>query len=236
MNMEKVQPVKPANVDPLAVEILSGLEQFPSARHMVLGGHFALKHYCDFRPTHDVDAWWSSESTEQDRAEVRAAVDSILAQICGRHRLQSHRRRFGDTESWELLRDGVKIFSLQIAARTFQLFPYLSSPWPPLRIETLAENAASKMNALVQRGAPRDFVDVRQLVVSALATPAECWGLWQRKNPDIALEDAQAEVVRHLHEIELRRPLATMNDPAERERARVTRAWVRKDFLGLPNS
>jgi hypothetical protein len=70
--MATVHPVKPADVDPLAAEILSGLEKFPCARHVVLGGHFALKHYCDFRSTHDMDAWWSGESTESDRAEEQA--------------------------------------------------------------------------------------------------------------------------------------------------------------------
>src|SRR5881392_2069143 len=116
--MEQRPPAKPAMLDPLAVELLCGLEGFASARHIVLGGYFALKHYCDYRPTHDVDAWWSSESTAQDRIEVRGAIDSVLREILRRRNLQVNRRRFGDTESWELLKDGAKIFSFQIASRT----------------------------------------------------------------------------------------------------------------------
>ena len=80
--------------------------------------------------------------------------------------LTAKRRRFGDTESWELLRDGTKIFSFQIASRTLRLEPSVPSPWPPLLIETFVDNVASKMNALVQRGATRDFTDTRQLVTA----------------------------------------------------------------------
>ena len=65
--MKQPQPIKPTRLDPLAVELLTGLGAFPSARHIVLGGYFALKHYCDYRATHDVDAWWSEESTGENR-------------------------------------------------------------------------------------------------------------------------------------------------------------------------
>lgn len=87
------------------------------------------------------------------------------------------------------------------------------------------------MNALVQRGAPRDFVDVHQLVTAGLVTPEECWALWQRKNPDLKLDEARVEVARRLHELELRRPIETIGDLGERERASATRAWFRKTFL-----
>jgi hypothetical protein len=87
------------------------------------------------------------------------------------------------------------------------------------------------MNALVQRGAPRDFTDIRQLVTTGHLTPTQCWDLWKRKNPDLNSDDAQAEVGRHLHEIELRRPLDTLTDPAQREQARQTRDWFRTVFL-----
>lgn len=229
--MQTRQPVKPAQVDPFAAELLLGLGQYPCAQHIVLGGYFALKHYCDYRLTHDVDAWWSEESTERDRDDVRQALKSVISQICQQHQLQWNQRRFGDTESWELIRAGVKLFSFQIAARTIRLEPYLISPWPPLRIESLADNVGSKMNALVQRGAPRDFIDIRQLVISELASPHECWGLWSRKNPDLRLEQARAEAARHLQELELRRPLETIPDPNQRERARETRLWFRDAFL-----
>jgi hypothetical protein len=43
-----------------------------------------------------------------------------------------------------------------------------------------------------------------------------------RQNPDLNPADARAEVGRHLHELELRRPLDTMTDPAQREQAQET--------------
>jgi hypothetical protein len=86
------------------------------------------------------------------------------------------------------------------------------------------------LDILVQRGAPRDFTDIRQLVTAGHLTPAECWHLWERKNPDLNPADARAEVARHLHELELRRPLDTLTDLDQREQARQTRAWFRAVF------
>lgn len=229
-------PERPSNLDPLAEALLAGLQSCPAGHHVVLGGYFALKHYCDYRVTHDVDAWWSEESLAADRETVRAALRGGIESLANQHKLTVNCRRFGDTESWELLREGNKVFSFQIAQRTLQLEPYVTSPWPPIRIESLADNVASKMNALVQRGAPRDFTDVYQLVQSGRLTAAECWDLWRRKNPDLKLDDARAEVARRLSEIELRRPLDTLGDPSQRERAARTRTWFRTVFLPSPAS
>ena len=229
--MRRMDPVKPTEVDLLAVDLLIGLEKFSAARHIVLGGYFALKHYCDYRATHDVGAWWSRDAGEAERQAVRVALQSVLAGVAHRRGLALNRRQFGDTEFWEFKQGGTKIFSFQIASRTLQLEAYLPSPWPPLQIEGLSDNVASKMNALVQRGAPRDFVDVRQLTMRGLATAIECWDLWQRKNPDLKLADAQAEAARHLQALELRRPLDSIAEPAEHRRAAETRDWFRTHFL-----
>lgn len=229
--MEDREPKRPVQLDPLAVELLTRLAPFSCTRHIVLGGYFALKHYCDYRVTHDVDAWWSAESTDAERSEVRQVLESVLNEIAQHHGLHLQQRRFGDTESWELMRQGVKIFSFQIAARTVQLEPYLQSPWPPLMIESLTDNVGSKMNALVLRGAPRDFVDIRQLIAAGIISAGECWATWQRKNPDLLLEHGQAEVARHLHELELRRPLKSIADTKEQKRAQEIRTWFREIFL-----
>lgn len=232
--MKEKQPTKPAEVDPLAAELLTGLSQFSCSVHIVFGGYFALKHYCDYRLTHDVDAWWSEESGESDRNAVRQALEWVFTRISQNHGLLRKQRRFGETESWELIRVGVKAFSFQIAARTIFLEPRLASPWPPMQIESLADNLGSKMNALVQRGAPRDFVDIRQVVASGLAMPHECWALWERKNPDLQVSEAWAEAARHLQELEIRRPLETISDTDERDRARDTRLWFREVFFESP--
>jgi hypothetical protein len=229
--MRQPSPERPSIIDPLAEALLTRLQSFPAARHIVLGGYFALKHYCDYRVTHDVDAWWAEESREADREQARAALKAVFESLASERGLIVNRRRFGDTESWEWLRAEAKIFSFQIASRTLRLDPSVPSPWPPLLIETFADNVASKMNALVHRGAPRDFTDIRQLVITGHLTPVECWDLWKRKNPDLNPADAQAEVARHLHEIELRRPLDSLTDPAQREQARQTRSWFKAEFL-----
>jgi hypothetical protein len=52
--------------------------------------------------------------------------------------------------------------------------------------------------------------------------------------PDLDSIDARLEVGRHLHELELRRPLETLIDLAQREQARQTRAWFRAVFLRSP--
>lgn len=229
--MQNPSPQRPRQLDPLALELLEGLAGHAAARAFVLGGYFALKHYWDYRPTHDVDAWWDSAASTPEREAARAALRQVLSDIAGRRGLTVAGRRFGDTESWALNQAGKTLFTFQISTRTVQLEPYQPSPWPPLQIETLADNVGSKMNALVQRGAPRDFLDVKALVTAGLVTPAECWALWERKNPDLTLGAAHLEVGRHLEALELRRPLSSIPDASERERAQATRGWFRAQFL-----
>jgi len=229
--MQSILPTKPRHLDPLAVELLEGIATCPSASSIVLGGYFALKHYHDYRVSHDVDAWWSESANEQQREETRRAVHAVLTESAARRGLSLCVRRFGDTEAWELRGGGSTVFSFQISARTLQLEPPLPSPWLPLQIETLADNLGAKMNALAQRGAPRDFLDIYELVRAGLVTAADCWGLWQRKNPDLTLLAARAEVRRHLEALEKRRPLTGILDAGERDRAAQVRAWFRDFFL-----
>ena len=70
-------------------------------------------------------------------------------------------------------------FSFQIALRSVELEPTLISPWALILIEMLSDNVGAKMNALVDRGAPRDFTDIRKIVSAGLVTTARCWELWQ---------------------------------------------------------
>ena len=53
-----MNPQRPTTLPLLAEAILAALSDEPLAGEIVLGGGVALKHYDDFRPTQDIDAWW----------------------------------------------------------------------------------------------------------------------------------------------------------------------------------
>ena len=209
---------------------------------MVLGGHFALKCYLDYRPTHDLDGWWSRGLSSSQRSDARSVIRTVAADVAREQGLAIVERSWGDTEALDFQRSTPDrpqtVFSIQIAERTVELEPPITSPWPPIPIETLRDNLASKMNALVARGAPRDFRDVYQVVHAGLATVTECWELWQVKNEGLQLNLAKAQVVKHLESIALRRPLDQL---AERERAaaQLLRRWVLEELvsgLDLPGA
>jgi len=219
---------KPCNVDPLAESILAELVDRREAGEIVLGGYVALQHYTDYRTTHDLDAWWRTKSSPATERVIRAAMQKIAAG----QGYELRERRFGETSSFELRRDGKKRFSFQIAVRAVELEPPVASAWPPILIETLPDNIGGKMNALVERGAARDFLDVKHIVTSGLATPAQCWALWQRKNPAEEVPAGRSKVLFQLAALGLRRPLDSIADPRDRDVARATRQWFRREFLG----
>ncbi len=64
-----------------------------------------------------------------------------------------------------------------------EIDPPIRSPWGRFPMETLEDNVASKMMALVSRGAPRDFVDVKAVVDAGLVTAKRCWQLGEAKGP-----------------------------------------------------
>ena len=78
----------------------------------------------------------------------------------------------------------------------------MPSPWSPILLETLHDNIGAKMNALVERGAARDFLDIAHLAAAKLTTPAECWNLWSRKNPGGSVDHAKSRVAFHLMTME----------------------------------
>jgi len=222
-----LQPRKPAVLPPYAEEILAKLSAYPEAKEVVLGGYLALKHYLDYRRTNDIDAWWRGARSPAAEAAIRA----VMAEVAERHRLQVAERAFGDVASFEFLTGGQKVFSFQIAPRSRYLHEPVLSPWPPLLLETFEDNIASKMNALVNRGAPRDFLDIRRAVEDGLLAVEDCWGLWQRRNPEDTMTSGQEKVLFHLAALETRRPLESIEDPEERQRALQTRSWFRARFL-----
>lgn len=224
---EVVYPRKPAVLPAYAEEILAKLREYPESKEIVLGGHLALKHYLDYRQTHDIDAWWR----EARSTAAEAAIRAVMAEVAQRHALHLAERSFGEVTSFEFLSAGRKVFSFQIAPRSLYLCEPVLSPWPPLLLESFQDNIAAKMNALVNRGAPRDFLDIQRAVEEGLLTVEDCWTLWQRRNPEETITSGHEKVLFHLAALETRRPLVQIQDPAERERVSQTRSWFRERFL-----
>jgi Nucleotidyl transferase AbiEii toxin, Type IV TA system len=232
--LRSVSPTAPIDLDPLAAEILARLSRNRESQFVILGGQFALKCYFNYRPTHDIDGWWWQGISTEQRDLARSAIQEAAAEVAADHGLSIRRRSWGDTEAFDLQRpdsDGARtVFSVQIAERTVELDSPVVSPWPPIRIETLRDNLGSKMNALVARGAPRDFRDVYEVVQADLATVSELWDLWQAKNPGTNGKLARAQVVKHLESIAMRRPLNRLPEH-ERQWAETLRRWVRTDLV-----
>lgn len=221
---------KPQGLDPLVERVLAALSAHPEAGEIVLGGYLVLQHYADYRRSHDVHAWWRTRASVAAQSAIRSAMQQVAAEEGSELR----ERRFGDTFSFELSRGGKKYFSFQIAVRSVELEPPQVSAWPPILIESLHDNLGAKMNALVERGSPRDFADIRQAVAVGLVTVSECWELWARKNPGGLVETARQKVLLHLVALEGRRPLNSISEPASRQVAQATRDWFKREFLRLP--
>lgn len=212
---------------PLALEILGRLGKLEAAREIEIGGGICLWHYLPYRRTNDVDAWWS-----EAREDSRAAIESVLQSVAREHGLELSRRVQSSYQSWDLKRQGKTVFAFQIAQKIRRLEPSVASPWGYLRLESLRENVANKMSALVQRGAPRDMLDIAQVLRKGLVNFRECWQLWQAKNPGFSVEEARSSLLKHLNALEARRPLAKIQDPKEREMADTTRELIR-NFAGV---
>lgn len=219
--MATPQPKPPANLHPLSRELLESLAGHPEAAEIVIGGGVALGHYLEYRDTVDLDAWWRKDP----RTDALALLEDAMRAIASRHGLEYRRRSWGETESLELLFGGVKQFSFQISRRTLALDDALPSRWPPVCIETLRDNVASKMTALVQRGAPRDFLDIYHLCVRDVATMDVCWRAFTAKNPGVTIDEAKRKILARLAMIETTRPLETISPAEARERAARVREW-----------
>jgi len=218
---------KPENLDPLAEVILERLRQNPASSEIILGGYFGLQHYLNYRRTHDIDAWWRHRASVETERAIRQVMQDVATERGARYQ----ERRFGETISFEMAEADGRRMSFQIAVRDLALDAPQDSPWAPILIETLRDNLASKMNALVNRGAPRDFLDVRTTVESGLISPEDCWQLWSLKNPGQRVADAKGKTLLNLENLEQRRPLDQIEDPTARADAQMVRDWFRREFL-----
>jgi len=230
MNVLPPQPTRPTHIPMYADICLQALAERNLGDKISLGGAFGLLHYLDYRPTFDVDAWWTESASTRDKEQVVAAIMAALS-VYGKVR----HRAFGDVTSIELdTADKKKTFSFQIAERSAQLLPSIPAPWTAVLLDSLSDLIASKMNALIQRGAPRDLRDIYAACQSQLATPHQCWQLWRQRQQltgdDADLEQARAAINGHLERIELYRPLAQISDAGQQQEAAQVRRWYREVF------
>lgn len=229
--MDLPLPQRPHQLPDYSEICLRALVDKGLARHISLGGGLGLLHYLDYRQTLDVDAWWAEDAPAEDRRLVAETIESAL-QPYG----QVKTRAWGDVVSIELLQAGRKVFSFQIAQRSAQLEPSSITPWIDVPLDSFPDLVASKMVALVERGAPRDFRDIFALCEAGLMTPQGCWDLWTQRQTlagsDTDLQRARLAVTTHLARIVQHRRLEQVADPLQQEQAAQVRTWFTEVFLG----
>lgn len=232
--MKNIQPQQPAHISPYAKACLGALVKANLAGQISIGGGFGLFHYLDYRATHDVDAWWAESLTEEQKNIVTQTLVMSLSSF-GSVRT----RKWGDVVSVELFQEGKAVFSFQIASRTVRLEEPVSAGWINIPLDSLADLAASKMTALVERGAPRDFLDIFSLCRAELLTVNECWALWRKRQTlagsDADMSRARLAIETHLERIAMHRPLNQIADFQQREQARQLRDWFLNIFLQATN-
>lgn len=224
------EPSRPTHVSEYAEACLHALAASGLGERISIGGAFGLLHYLDYRPTHDVDAWWVSSATEKSRRRVVEVIEAALRPFG-----QVRRRAWGDVVSVELVCEGKVVFSFQIAHRSAQLESPRPAPWVDVWLDSFSDLLASKVVALVERGAPRDFRDVHAVCQTGLTTPQQCWQLWHRRqqlaDSDTNAMRARLAVETHLERIVQHRPLKQIADPADRAAAERLRTWFTTEFL-----
>jgi len=227
-----MQPNRPSHLSQYAVICLQALAAHGFGEKISLGGALGLLHYLDYRETHDVDAWWTASTTTENQRQIIQLIETTLATFG-----QVRTRSWGDVTSVELQQAGRTTFSFQIAHRSVQLQPTLLAPWTEVLLDSFADLLASKMVALVERGAPRDFRDIFSVCQAELATPQECWLLWQQRqhlaNSDIDSERAALAIQTHLARITQHRPLDKIGNPEAQAAAKKVRAWFTEEFLNV---
>jgi hypothetical protein len=228
--MKQILPQQPSQLSQYAQACLDALVQAKIAQRISLGGALGLFHYLDYRSTHDADAWWAEALTETQKHEVTQALEKTLSAYG-----ETRARAWGDVVSVELWREGKTVFSFQIAARSTRLEESVSAGWIDVPLDSLADLVASKMNALVERGAPRDFLDIYALCQAGVVSAYECWSLWQRRQSqsgsDADAARARLAIETHLERIVLHRPLDQIADAPQRQQAQQVRDWYSNVFL-----
>jgi len=220
----------PKHISDIAKLCLQALAAQGLGDTISLGGAFGLLHYLDYRPTFDVDAWWSSDFSTAQQELVIKTIEATLQPLG-----QVRQRRWGEVISLELTTDQKKVFSFQIAHRSIQLQPSVTAPWIAVQLDSFPDLIASKMVALVERGAPRDFRDIYAVCQAGLTQPIECWAWWRERQTkaqsDSDPQRARLAIETHLERIIQHRPLSQVADPHQKAAAEQLRTWFMKEFL-----
>ena len=228
--MAALAPRRPKHISEYAVACLQALVAHDLADRISLGGALGLLHYLDYRPTYDADAWWAAHASREERQQVVSVLESTL-EVHGQVRVRS----WGDVVSVELQQGGATVFSFQIARRSALLEAPALAPWIDVPLDSFADLVASKMVALVERGAPRDLRDIYMLCQAKLVGPTTCWDLWRRRQAlagsDVDAGRARLAIETHLARIAQHRPLQRIADPESRAEADRVRAWFHREFL-----
>jgi hypothetical protein len=112
-----------------------------------LGGAFGLLHYLDYRPTHDVDAWWVPSATAEDQHRVIGAIEATLRPFG-----QIGRRAWGDVVSVDLIRGSRVAFSFRIARPSAQLEPLALASWTDVLLDSFPDLLTSRATPLGEGG------------------------------------------------------------------------------------
>jgi Nucleotidyl transferase AbiEii toxin, Type IV TA system len=223
-------PARPTHLSEFAERTLQALAAAGLGHALSLGGALGLIHYLDYRSTHDVDAWWSPAASAEDRQRVMDVIQQAL-RGSGEVRVKS----WGEVVSIELRIAGKTVFSFQVAERSAQLEPTTTLPWADVSLDSLPDLVASKMVALVERGAPRDFRDIDAVCRSGLMSASECWRLWalrqQQSDGDGDRHRSRVAVATHLARIMEHRPLDRIEDPGQRAESARIREWFETELL-----
>ena len=226
-------PVPPGNVSEIMRACLESLAVRGLGKWISIGGAFGLSYYHQYRTTHDIDALWMEEAHDDARLLVIRCIEEELQKF-GVVRT----RAWGDVVSVDVVSGDARTqsFSFQIANRTTRLQASLDAPWPPgIYLDSMADLVASKMVALIERGAPRDFLDIYTFCLEGRVRPDQCWHLWRERevrgsgtcDPD----RARTAIQTHLSRIAISRPLDVIGNTEERAAAERVRNWFFKDFL-----
>jgi len=221
---------RPSRFPKYAEICLKALVERGLADFISLGRAFGLLHYLDYRATRDVDAWWSPDAGPRDRDCVVEALEEALE---GYGAVRT--RAWGDVVSVELEDTMGDTFSFQIAGRSVMIGVPSRAGWIDVPLDSFADLLGSKMVALVERGAPRDFRDVFAVCQAGMSTPSECWRLWALRQRGAGSDDdlsrARLAVESHLARIAAHRPLDRIQDGQGRAEAQRLRDWFTKEFL-----